>query len=136
VLGCREDLLASNTDQLQNQYRVGEQVFVEGTLTSDYLGNFGNTTRFGFLTWSALYSDIQNTNTLIANIDKVPATTTDDIAKIERIKGEAYFIRAYEYTQLLRGFGGVVLSDTPFQLGQDFLSINNRGNKRFYTSGY
>jgi hypothetical protein len=39
------------------------------------------------------------------------------------MKGEALFIRAYDYTQLLMGTGGAVLTDKPFLLGQDYLTI-------------
>jgi len=123
VLGGREDLLGANTDQLLCIHRPGDQVFVKGTLSPDKLGHFGSEGRFGFLHWGGLYRNIQNVNTLLANLDKVPATTAPDIALIQRMKGEAYFIRAYDYTQLLRGYGGVVLNAKVFLLGQDFLSL-------------
>lgn len=123
VLGGREDLLGASTDQLLDIHRPGENDFVKGTLSPDKLGHFGNEGRFGFLHWGGLYMNIQNTNTVIANVDKVPQKTKADSALVKRIKGEAYFIRAYDYTQLLRGYGGVVLNDKPFQLGQDFLKI-------------
>ena len=123
VLGGREDLLGANTDQLLNIHRSGDQTFVKGNLTADKLGHFGNEDRFGFLHWGGLYRNIQNVNTVLANLDKVPTMTAADVALIVRMKGEAYFIRAYDYTQLLRGHGGVVLSDKPFMLGQDFLTI-------------
>lgn len=123
VLGGREDLLASNTDQTLNIHRSGDQTFVKANLTPDKLGHFGDEGRFGFLHWGGLYRNIQNVNTVLANLDKVPTMTAADVALIQRMKGEAYFIRAYDYTQLLRGFGGVVLTDKPFMLGQDFLTI-------------
>ncbi len=123
VLGGREDLLGSNTDQLLNIHRSGDQTFVKGNLTADKLGHFGGEDRFGFLHWGGLYKNIQNVNTVLANLDKVPTNTAAEVALILRMKGEAYFIRAYDYTQLLRGHGGVVLSDKPFMLGQDYLTI-------------
>lgn len=123
VLGGREDLLGACTDQLLCIHRAGDNVYVKGTLSPDKLGHFGSEGRFGFLHWGGLYKNIQNVNTVIANLDKVPATTPPDIALIQRMKGEAYFIRAYDYAQLLRGYGGVVLNDKPFLLGQDFLSL-------------
>ena len=46
----------------------------------------------------------------------------DVLAK--RLKGEAYFIRAYEYATLLMTHGGVILSSEPWELGQDYSTIN------------
>lgn len=120
VLGGREDLLAANTDQLLCIHRPGDQTFVKGNLSPDKLGHFGSESRFGFLHWGGLYRNIQNLNTLIENIDNVPTKTVAEANLIVQMKGEAYFIRAYDYAQLMRGFGGVVLIDKPFTLGQDF----------------
>jgi hypothetical protein len=39
------------------------------------------------------------------------------------MKGEAYFIRAFDYTNLMRSYGGLVLISEPFELGEDFLSV-------------
>ena len=123
VLGGREDLLAANTDQLLCIHRPGDQVFVKGNLSPDKLGHFGSESRFGFLHWGGLYKNIQNINTFLANVDDVPTSTQADIDLIQRMKGEAYFIRAFDYTQLLRGYGGVVLNDEPYELGQNFMNI-------------
>ena len=41
----------------------------------------------------------------------------------KQIKAEAYFLRAYCYTQLLRGHGGVILIDEPPELGGDYSGI-------------
>ena len=46
----------------------------------------------------------------------------DELAK--RLKGEAYFMRAYEYATLLMNHGGVILSSEPWALGQDYSTIN------------
>jgi starch-binding outer membrane protein, SusD/RagB family len=120
VLGMREDLLASNTDQCLCIHRPTDFKFVKGNdLSPDALGHIGST-RFGFLNWGGLYGNIQRVNTFLANIENVPTTS---LTLIPQMKGEAYFIRAYDYAQLLFGYGGVVLTDEPFTLGQDFLTI-------------
>jgi len=125
-LGMREDMLASNTDEALCIHRPSEFTFVEGTLTPDNMGNFGSW-RFSFLRWVNLYPNIQNTNTFLANVDKVPIKTPADPDLITRMKGEAYFIRAYDYAQILMGTGGAVLNSAPFQLGQDYLTITRSG---------
>lgn len=121
VLGMREDLLSSSTDELLNIHRAGETTFTKGTLTPDYLGHFGNW-RYSWLLWDTNYSNIKNVNTLLSGIDDVPTQSTTDEERIAQIKAEAYFIRAFNYTNLLRSYGGVVLVDSKFDLGDDFLS--------------
>jgi hypothetical protein len=130
ILGMREDLLASCTDELLNIHRPSAMAFIKGTLSPDYLGHFGNQARFGFLNWSSSYSNIQSLNTFIANIDKVTAETKVDKSLKQRMSGEAYFIRAYEYTQLLLGYGGAILTGKPFKLGDDFKTLNRSSFKR------
>lgn len=121
-LGMREDMLASNTDEALCIHRPSEFTFVKGTLTPDNMGNFGSW-RFSFLRWVNLYPNIQNVNTFLANVDNVPTKTADDAALITRMKGEAYFIRAYDYAQILMGTGGAILTSSPYLLGQDYLTI-------------
>ncbi|MDR1781360.1 MAG: RagB/SusD family nutrient uptake outer membrane protein [Tannerella sp.] len=121
VLGMREDLLSSSTDELLNIHRAGNVTFTKGTLSPSYLGQFGDAvdSRLSWITWSN-YSNIKNVNTLLGGIDDVPTTTTVEEAKIKQIKAEAYFIRAFNYTNLLRSYGGVVIVDKTFNLDDDF----------------
>lgn len=119
VLGMREDLLSSSTDELLNIHRAGQTTFTKGDLSPDYLGHFGNW-RYGWLLWIENYLNIKNVNTLLGGIDDVPVTTDAEVARIEQIKAEAHFIRAFNYTNLLRSYGGVVLIDKKFNLDDDF----------------
>ena len=119
VLGMREDLLASATDQTLCIHRPSNYGNLKGTLSPDYLGYFSNTGYAGFLYWDQIYANIQNINTIIANVDKVPVTS-GQVALQTQIKGEAYFLRAFEYGMLLMNYGGVVLMKEPNKLGQDF----------------
>ena len=92
-------------------------------MSPDELGHFGNW-RFNWISWS-LYSNIKNVNILLANIDNVNATeTSDDEKNLAIYKAEAYFIRAFDYVNLMRSYGGLVLVDLPFELGEDFLTID------------
>lgn len=126
VLGMKEDLLSSSTDELLNIHRAGNVTFTKGTLTPSYLGHFGGTdssvgNRYSFILWHDLYKNIKNVNTLLDGIDNVPVKTSADEAKLQQIKAEAYFIRAFDYTNLLRSYGGLVLSDKKYDLNDDFL---------------
>ncbi|MBW6502088.1 MAG: RagB/SusD family nutrient uptake outer membrane protein [Bacteroidales bacterium] len=123
VLGGREDLLDAGTDQLLCIHRPSNYPNVKGTLTPDYMGHYSSTSRGGWLMWSGQYANIQRLNLLLANIDDVPAPTSTEEALKVQMKGEAYYIRAWNHAQLMFGHGGLVLNDQPYELGADFQSI-------------
>jgi len=123
VLGMREDLLSSATDQTLCIHRPSNYGNLKGTLSPDQLGYFANVGYAGFLHWNSLYSNIQNVNNIIANIDAVKAKTASEETLKARLKGEAYFIRAYMYGNLLMNYGGVVINKEPYKLGQDFSTV-------------
>ncbi len=122
VLGMREDLLSSATDQTLCIHRPANYVNLKGTQSPDQMGFFANTSHGGYLRWPHLYSNIQNLNTILGNIDDVPLTAGQDELAL-RLKGEAYFIRAYEYATLLMTHGGVILRSEPWTLGEDFSTV-------------
>ena len=119
VLGLTEDLLSSATDELLCIHRPAQYTWSKGTLSPSQLGHWGST-RLGWLNWGYMYDNIKNVNTLIANIDDVPTETSQEEALKQRMKAEAYFIRAFDYTNLLRSYGGVIIIDEPLELDQDF----------------
>jgi hypothetical protein len=123
ILGMREDLLSSATDQTLCIHRPANYVNLKGTMSPDMMGYFESTGYGGFLRWGEVYSDIQNVNKVIAKIDDVVTKTTTEDALKTRLKGEAYFIRAYLYSSLMMNFGGVVLVTEPNVLGGDFLKF-------------
>jgi hypothetical protein len=120
VLGMHRDMLGSATEHTYAPFRPNSYVFVKGTLSPDNLGFFSANIGGEWLYWNNLYADIQNVNTILARIDNTPVATSLDEALRTQIKGEAYFIRAFEYTHLLLLHGGVVLVDKPFSLNDDF----------------
>ena len=63
--------------------------------------------------WSKQYKGIYRANLVLANIDNVPEKTGVDL---NILKGETYFLRAYIYTELLRGFGGVPIVDKVYSI--------------------
>jgi hypothetical protein len=123
ILGMREDLLASATDQALCIHRPANYGNLKGTLSPDQLGYFANVGYAGFLRWNSIYENIQNINTVIANIDAVPTANAAEETTKNNVKGEAYFIRAYMYSMLLMNYGGAIIATTPNKLGQDFQSI-------------
>jgi hypothetical protein len=59
--------------------------------------------------WTKRYQAIRAANNFLENVDKVIKNTedTEELAKLERMKSEAYFLRAYAHTYLVFLFGDV-----------------------------
>jgi starch-binding outer membrane protein, SusD/RagB family len=129
ILGGREDLLSSGTDETLCIHRPANYVMIKGTMSPDQLGYFVNNGLGGYLRWNNLYANIQDANRILSNIDDVPTSTTSEEALKKQIKGEAYFIRAYDYAVLMMVYGGSILQDKPFKLGEDYLTINRSSIK-------
>ena len=66
-------------------------------------------------TWTSLYAGINSANLLLANVDR----PVMDEAIRGRIKGEALFLRAFFYFQLVHNWGDVPLILTPTVSGLD-----------------
>jgi hypothetical protein len=115
-------LLSSATDELFDVYASGLLPFTQGTMTPSYLGYWANA--FSWLRWDNVYTNIKDVNILLAKIDDVPTESSLEEELKNRIKAEAYFIRAFNYTNLLRSHGGVILIDKPFEFSEDFLTYN------------
>jgi hypothetical protein len=73
----------------------------------------------GTYAWRNMYSAIRQANVAIANL---PDATFEDQNLKDKLMGEAHFLRAYYYHQLLRFYGGVPIIDSPYTL-DDELSI-------------
>lgn len=119
---------------LRNTYISGVQQLREENLTPNSYSmggdspldvgahNPGNVIRF-LDKWNACYTGIGRANVVLANLDKVPMA---DALK-ERLKGEAYFLRAYFYSSLVNYFGGVpLILDAPDFATQASLPRNTR----------
>jgi len=128
ILGLNRRQIGCQTDQLLSMNNGGNMLFTKGTLSPDNFGHFEVSYQYQ-TKWSQLYSNIKNTNVFIANMDKLVINATATQAKVDQLKGEAYFIRAYGYYLLMSSTGGVVLVDKPFELGQDYLSIKRSSLK-------
>lgn len=74
----------------------------------------------GTLSWQQMYLRIRAANLALSNLE---APQFNNPTLVDRLKGEAKFMRAYYYQQLLRYFGGVPIVDKPYALDDtDFLS--------------
>jgi starch-binding outer membrane protein, SusD/RagB family len=119
--------IASLTDESHDTHEFGSQNYLLGNMNpsnTSPLGDWG----FQYLRWDVLYSNIQNVNIFLANIDKVPSAYPEAqqaAIKVttDRMRGEALFLRAFIYEDLVRNYGGAIISTEPYKLGADFSTI-------------
>jgi hypothetical protein len=116
--GFEEQALAALTDEAMFTH-AGRNIntFNEGSETPSNLAWMSPTYE-----WGNMYLAIRQANTAIQNLPT--ATFTDEVLK-ERLLGEAHFLRAYYYQQLLRFYGGVPLIDKPYGLNEDYTVTRN-----------
>ncbi len=111
--GFEEQALAALTDEAMFTH-AGRNIntFNEGSETPSNLAWMSPTYQ-----WDRMYLAIRQANTAILNL---PISTFDDATLKDRLLGEAYFLRAYYYHQLVRYYGGVPLIDKPYGLNEDY----------------
>ncbi len=111
--GFDEQELASLSDEAVFVHPGrGINTINEGTLGPTNLGWVSNT-----YDWVTMYLRIRATNVSLENLKT--ATFTDTVLN-NRLKGEAHFLRAYYYHQLVRYYGAIPIVDHTYDLGQDY----------------
>ena len=116
--GFEEQALAAYTDEAMFTHS-GRNIntFTEGTESPANIGWQSATYE-----WGTMYLAIRQANTAIENL--ASATFTDAALK-GHLLGEAHFLRAYYYHQLLRFYGGVPLIDKAYGLDDDYNVARN-----------
>ncbi len=116
--GFSEQMLASLSDESVFTH-TGRNINTvnEGSLSPSNLGWVDAT--YG---WSQMYQYIRATNIALTQLPT--ATFTDQTLK-DRLQGEAHFMRAYYYQQLVRYYGGVPLIDKVYALNEDYSVSRN-----------
>ncbi|MFC5410972.1 RagB/SusD family nutrient uptake outer membrane protein [Larkinella bovis] len=118
--GFNEQQLASLTDETQFTH-PGRNIttITEGRSNPADPGWINET-----IEWNNMYLRIRAANLALANLAKPNFPNTNKI--VERLIGEAKFLRAYYYHQLVRYYGGVPIVDRPYDLGEaDYLVTRN-----------
>ncbi len=116
--GFEEEGLSSLTDEAMFTHAGrGYDVWNGGTANPTNLGKMSDT-----FNWNRMYLAIRNTNVAI---QELPTSTFEDDVLRDRLMGEALFMRAYYYHQLLRFYGGVPIIDEPYGLGEDYSIARN-----------
>ena len=111
------------TDEAVNTHGHDGTVIVTSTLTPDDRGIWDSPgwrptseAPYAPYAWPIVYARVRDLNIFLQNVegnDAMPA------AQREVLLGEAYFLRAYFYHNLMKLYGGVPLIDAPFELGDD-----------------
>lgn len=116
--GFEEQALAGLTDEAMFTH-AGRNIntFNEGSETPSNLAWFSSTYE-----WSRMYLAIRQANIALENL---PTSTFSDNTLRERLTGEAYFLRAYYYQQLVRFYGGVPIISKSYGLNEDYTIARN-----------
>ena len=118
--GLYEIMLASVSDETHFIHDYHTSEIVTSIITSSYRAALDDP-RFSHFNWSSNFSRIRQTNIFLSHID----ATTFDAAWKQRMKGEAYFLRAYFYHNLMRMYGGVPLITKVYGLNEDYKVARN-----------
>lgn len=103
--GAKEHTLDGLTDDAYFTHNYGQKDVNETNVSESgraWYGDGNNPFR-----WEDRYSGIRNANLVISRIDDVPATPDYPREALNQMKGEALYLRAHMYHELLRGYGGV-----------------------------
>jgi starch-binding outer membrane protein, SusD/RagB family len=69
--------------------------------------------------WAKWYQNIRKVNIFLQYIDNLPVNGTAQEEGKTRMKGEAYFMRAFFYHELYKRYGAVPLLDKPLNIDED-----------------
>jgi len=72
--------------------------------------------------WQPLYANVRRCNIFF---DEIGGIVSDDEATINRLKGEAYFLRAWTYNYLVALYGGVPIITKVYGLNDEFTVARN-----------
>lgn len=116
--GFEEQMLASLTDEAVFTHTGrGINTVNDGGLSPTNTGWQSATYE-----WNSMYRWIRAANVAIESLRT--ATFTDAVLK-ERLKGEAHFLRAYFYQQLIRYYGAVPIISKVYGLNEDYSAPRN-----------
>lgn len=122
--GFDEQMLASLSDEAVFTHPGrGINTVNEGTLNPSNLGWVNVNYRWGKDgSKNDMYAKIRQANLALENLR---TATFDDAALNTRLQGEAHFLRAFFYHQLVRYYGAVPIIDRSYGLNEDFSIARN-----------
>ena len=120
--------LADCTEETHSTHMFGSENYTSGSINPDNPMPFDGGGGMAGISWETQFKWIQRINTFLSSIDKVPDAYTEPrkteiMAIVNRMKGEARFLRAYCYQQLVCNYGGVPIMDKANKLNDDFSTL-------------
>lgn len=118
--GFSEQMLASVSDEAVFTH-TGRNINIvnEGSLSPTTLGWVDGTWDY-----TTMYNRIRSCNLVIQNLGPGNTDIADTVTK-NRLTGQAYFLRAYFYHQLIRFYGAVPIVEKIYDLDQDYAVKRN-----------
>lgn len=123
-----EAALTGAYDALQQEYYVWDNVIFSDVISDNYYAGGDNPEIFAvdklqvvptnnrlFTNWGQLYGGIARTNTVLEKVPQIADPQLDEGNRRNQILGEAYFLRAFHYFNLVKLFGGVPLILAPVE---------------------
>jgi starch-binding outer membrane protein, SusD/RagB family len=116
--GFGDPMIAGLADEAKNTHGHGDAPMLLSNMTATDRGlwQWNNEEVITQFRWDLVYASIRDLNTIIQNVEPSQAIPAD---KKTAFLGEAYFLRAFFYHNLMRLHGGVPLVDQVYELGSD-----------------
>lgn len=121
-----EAALVGAYDTFQQEYYIWDNIIFHDVISDNYYAGGDNAEIFSvedltlsptngrlFSNWSQIYNGIAKANVVLAKVPGIPDAQLDVDGRREQILGEASFLRAYHYFQLVTMWGGVPLITAP-----------------------
>lgn len=120
--GLYEVMFSSVADETHFTHGYGVPTIVESNVSPSDRGSFGSRDDFNHWDWTDMYFRIQQLNVLF---DEIGESAIEDQAVLDTYTGQAHFLRAYFYHNLVRIYGGVPILTEPAELDGDLLVERN-----------
>src|SRR5437763_10422650 len=118
--GLYEIMLSSLTDETHFIHGYGTDKIGQAVITPSDRGCLDDG-RLAHYNWGSTYPRIRQANIFLSHVE---AAAFDPVLK-QRMKGEAFFLRAYFYHNLMRMYGGVPLITKVYGLNEDYSVARN-----------
>ncbi len=111
--GFGETLMASHADESHFIHGRGTITVVQSNISPSDMGTYTDG-ELSHTTWPSIYGSIRSANIFFNNIEEADI----EAPLKERLTGEVYFLRAWNYYMLFRQWGGVPVIDDVFGLDE------------------
>lgn len=119
------ELLSSYVDESNLAWDWDLNNFNKSLMTSDGLYGWSTSWTAQYtrhFQWAPLYANVRRTNIFFSKINSVKS---DDKVKLDDLKGQAYFMRAWTYFYLTNLYGGVPIITKVYGLNDEYTVVRN-----------